>query len=498
MPPNYVVNGSTSASLLVQTALQAGIHPGNLKNCALIGIDTGNVNLLRASSTYQTDKNQLVPYLPARGIPGATLLGEADAAKMTARKKAGKEKRKSVNLSRKRMKFEMKAVRYDYLRRSWKKLTNKSGKSSKSIEENTASLSQTTLSLGVSSNSCIMENYHSYLKETTFVDSELRDQYHTCPSFRRLRRNEGINEKRVYSRFNNEMLEVFGPNMIITVGEKARFYAGQHKSTKPILGAAKAAKILSRIGDGDARFNISVFLADDFNTSAKCCRCETGTMQYTLVRKNPYPNRTGQNARVLRWAQCDNSKCCAILHRDWNAACNQAKITKALVDFLARLCMSSLPNLKELLKTYWPPHLRFEKLAITQAQPAVKRKSDSGPSQSKRHQTVHPPSPSNPSPSNPPETESSSSSSSSSYSLVVTSSTRAHAPSKQKLPRKSTTSPSKRRGVVEDYSASPGVEAGEKVCSSSHQATNQNQKLRPSRNPKAPSRFAGNEYDLSQ
>jgi hypothetical protein len=407
-------------------------------------------------------------------------LGEADAARMTARKKAGKEKRKTVNLSRKRMKFEMKAVRYDYLRRSWKKLTYKS---SKSIEENTASLSQTTLSLGVSSNSCIMENYHSYLKETTFVDSELRDQYHTCPSFRRLRRNEGINEKRVYSRFNNEMLEVFGPNMIITVGEKARFYAGQHKSTKPILGAAKAAKILSRIGDGDARFNISVFLADDFNTSAKCCRCETGTMQYTLVRKNPYPNRTGQNARVLRWAQCDNSKCCAILHRDWNAACNQAKITKALVDFLARLCMSSLPNLKELLKTYWPPHLRFEKLAITQAQPAVKRPCGSKQSQSKR-----------PHVDNPPVTESPSSSSSSSDSLVVTTSTR----SKPKLSLDSTTSPSKRREVVEDDSTSPGVETGEKVSSSSHQATNQNQKPRPSRNPKAPSRFAGNEYDLSQ
>jgi hypothetical protein len=169
-----------------------------------------------------------------------------------------------------------------------------------------------------------IEAYKEYLTVKNRINHIIGSFYQN-QLFRKLKLNRFINIKRNEQLMINKFRSIFGnpEDVIICIGDWEQ--RKQMKFKEPTIGIGM--RTLFR------KNKYQVLLVDEFRTSCRCSKCETGICEKFLPRKNPRPNK--EDVRLCHGLlRCKNG--CGIWNRDRNSASNIYKIATNVIHNVAR------------------------------------------------------------------------------------------------------------------------------------------------------------------
>lgn len=168
------------------------------------------------------------------------------------------------------------------------------------------------------------EDFKQYCKKKNEMN------YHLCKFYqkelyRKLKLNGYWNRLKSEQKLINQFKKIFGneKDTIICFGD---FEQRKHmKFKEPIKG--KGMRTLFK------KNGYKTYLVDEFRTSCKCSKCDVGSCEKFMVRKNPKPFR--DNLRLVHGLlSCKN--CANVWNRDCNGAKNIYKIAYNSIHFMNR------------------------------------------------------------------------------------------------------------------------------------------------------------------
>lgn len=169
-----------------------------------------------------------------------------------------------------------------------------------------------------------IEDFKQYCKKKNEMN------YHLCKFYqkelyRKLKLNGYWNRLKSEQKLINQFKKIFGneKDTIICFGD---FEQRKHmKFKEPIKG--KGMRTLFK------KNGYKTYLVDEFRTSCKCSKCDVGSCEKFMVRKNPKPFR--DNLRLVHGLlSCKN--CANVWNRDCNGAKNIYKIAYNSIHFMNR------------------------------------------------------------------------------------------------------------------------------------------------------------------
>jgi hypothetical protein len=177
-----------------------------------------------------------------------------------------------------------------------------------------------------------IDKFKTYINEKNRINNILFGFY-AKHLFRKLKFGRHINVKRNEQKMISNFKKMYGnpENVVICIGDWEQ--RQQMKYKEPTLGIGMRSLLRKN--------KYKVYLVDEFRTSCKCSKCDGGTCEKYMVRKNPKPKKDDMRL-VHGILHCKNG--CGEWNRDRNGSSNIYKIAYQAIHNLERpnyLCRTS-------------------------------------------------------------------------------------------------------------------------------------------------------------
>ena len=177
-----------------------------------------------------------------------------------------------------------------------------------------------------------IDKFKTYINEKNRINNILFGFY-AKHLFRKLKFGRHINVKRNEQKMASNFRKMYGnpENVVICIGDWEQ--RQQMKYKEPTLGIGMRSLLRKN--------KYKVYLVDEFRTSCKCSKCDGGTCEKYMVRKNPKPKKDDMRL-VHGLLHCKNG--CGEWNRDRNGSSNIYKIAYQAIHNLERpnyLCRTS-------------------------------------------------------------------------------------------------------------------------------------------------------------
>lgn len=170
-----------------------------------------------------------------------------------------------------------------------------------------------------------IKEFKKYIQKKCEINNKLFKFYEKY-IFRKLKLNGYINRKKNEQKMISNFKKIFGkPEEVVICGGDFEQRKGMKYGKEPIKGRG-IRKLFRQNG-------YKLYLVDEFRTSCKCSKCEGGSCEKFMVRKNSKPYKSG-NILVHGLISCKN--CNNVWNRDVNGATNIFKIAKNAINKIER------------------------------------------------------------------------------------------------------------------------------------------------------------------